>query len=139
MIELDQACFLDHAWNSGIWKGLAEHHDLILYRAASGPSPVGFLVLDCVPPDAELIRIGVRMEFRRRGIGRYLIAMALSDLAREGIRTVFLEVRKDHMAACRLYRNCGFQEIGKRRHYYHFPPADAILFSVNTQCGQRTP
>jgi [ribosomal protein S18]-alanine N-acetyltransferase len=40
---------------------------------------------------------------------------------------VFLEVRESNANARRLYEQCGFAVIGKRRRYYQHPAEDGIV------------
>ena len=41
--------------------------------------------------------------------------------------TVFLEVRAGNEAAIGLYTHSGFQEIDRRKNYYHDPEEDAVV------------
>src|SRR5690349_6164297 len=67
---------------------------------------------------AELTRIAVGPESRRRGLGRALLVEAV-ELARfEGADRMLLEVAETNEAALNLYRSAGFREISRRRGYY---------------------
>jgi RimJ/RimL family protein N-acetyltransferase len=84
-----------------------------------GEEVVGFC--DIIPnaaagfTHAARLGMGVRCEWRRRGIGRRMLDACLS-LAREaGIEKVELEVFADNAAAVRLYQSCGFSEEGLKR------------------------
>ena len=68
----------------------------------------------------ELLNIAVGPAFRGRGLGRALI-----DVLPAG--RVFLEVRESNANARRLYEQCGFAVIGKRRKYYQHPAEDGIV------------
>lgn len=68
----------------------------------------------------ELLNIAVDPAWRGRGVGRALI-----DALPAG--RVFLEVRESNANARRLYEQCGFAVIGKRRRYYQHPAEDGIV------------
>jgi ribosomal protein S18 acetylase RimI-like enzyme len=59
--------------------------------------------------------MGVRREWRRRGLGRLLLATCLGQAARAGLEKVELQVYTDNQPAVRLYKHFGFVTEGLRR------------------------
>lgn len=57
--------------------------------------------------------------FRRCGIGRMLIQAAVEWAQRNRLPGVMLETQNNNVAACRLYRTCGFEVGGFDRFLYH--------------------
>jgi ribosomal protein S18 acetylase RimI-like enzyme len=53
--------------------------------------------------------LGVAPEHRGRGLGTYLLTLALTGFSRAGLRRAFLEVTAKNADAVRLYRRCGFR------------------------------
>jgi ribosomal-protein-alanine N-acetyltransferase len=88
-----------------------------LARDAAGAA-VGFALFQLLPGEAELLRIGVVPEARRRGAARRLLAAALGALAAGGRPACHLEVRAGNLPACALYERLGFVRVGLRRAYY---------------------
>ena len=86
--------------------------------ASRGAALCGFALLQCVPPEAELLSIGVVPEARRRGVAHALLRGAAAELARGGADTMFLDVAADNAAAIALYRAHGFGDIARRARYY---------------------
>ena len=90
----------------------------------------GFLIGRTIADEAELLTLAVAPDQRRQGTGGRLMAAFLTESARAGAATAFLEVAADNAAALSLYRNHGFAEAGRRRGYYRdLPgaPVDAIV------------
>ena len=81
------------------------------------------IVLD----ELHVMNLAVRPEARRRGLGRFLLRVALACGGRDGASRALLEVRAGNAAARALYRECGFVAIGQRKQYYSDPTEDALV------------
>lgn len=81
--------------------------------------------------DADIQTIALVAEQRGRGRGRALLHALLAQAASRGASEVFLEVRADNPAAEGLYRAEGFDEIGRRPHYYQPDDVDAIVMRLD--------
>ena len=77
--------------------------------------------------EAELLKIAVAPEFRRRGTGAALLSR-LEDLCRDrGSEVMFLEVRAANAIAVGLYEMLGYARVGCRKKYYADPQDDALI------------
>lgn len=89
----------------------------------------GYIVARLVAGEAELIKIAVASEHRRRGVGSRLFAALFTHLLAEGIKYCHLEVRAGNSEAVAFYRGHDFAVSGRRAAYY--PSAtgreDAVL------------
>ncbi|MDG3137214.1 ribosomal protein S18-alanine N-acetyltransferase [Streptococcus suis] len=92
------------------------------YLAYEGQELVGFLAVQTVLDEMEILQIAVRADFQRLGIASQLMS-AVMDW--EG--DIFLEVRESNSAAQALYTRQHFTKIGKRKDYYRHPVEDAVL------------
>jgi ribosomal-protein-alanine N-acetyltransferase len=92
------------------------------YLAYEGQELVGFLAVQTVLDEMEILQIAVRADFQRLGIASQLMA-AVMDW--EG--DIFLEVRESNRAARALYTRQHFTKIGKRKDYYRQPVEDAVM------------
>lgn len=91
----------------------------------------GFILARRAPGEEELLLIGVRPDQRGRGIGRQLIELFASIAKADGAERIFLEMRANNPAES-LYRQCGFEPIGRRANYYRTldnEHLDAITFA----------
>ncbi|MFI3079363.1 ribosomal protein S18-alanine N-acetyltransferase [Streptococcus sp. 2021WUSS124] len=92
------------------------------YLAYEGQELVGFLAVQTVLDEMEILQIAVRADFQRLGIASQLMAAVMGW---DG--DIFLEVRESNSAAQALYTRQHFTKIGKRKDYYRNPVEDAVL------------
>ena len=72
----------------------------------------GLILCSRVRDDAaHITQLCVRPGQRNRGLGRFLLAHCLAELARRGARTVSLTVTESNVGARRLYERHGFQTL----------------------------
>ncbi len=92
---------------------------------------IGYIIGRKIPPEAEIYRIAVSADKRRRGVGYRLLSYGLKTEIGSGVETVFLEVRSRNTPAIALYRSYGFKEISIRKNYYQNPTDDAVIMILN--------
>ncbi len=90
-------------------------------------SVIGFFVGLTVEDEMHVNNVATHPHFRRLGVGRALLQVALDHGARRGITFAVLEVRASNEAAQTLYKNLGFRFVHRRRDYYSFPTEDAFI------------
>lgn len=122
---LHRACFAE-GWDTSSIARLISGPGGFTLIACDGRRDIGFALLQCVPPESELLSIGVVPESRRDGIGRALLARAAGDLLAVGAETMFLDVAADNQPAIALYRSRGFGDMSRRARYYR-DGVDAIV------------
>jgi ribosomal-protein-alanine N-acetyltransferase len=98
-------------------------------RADRTAAVAGYAAWRVIADEVEILSLAVRPEWRRRGLGRWLVSLALSLATRRGARIAFLEVRAGNTAARQLYSALGFREAGRRSRYYHDPVEDAMVLT----------
>lgn len=87
---------------------------------------LGYVLFSLIT-EAEIYRIAVRPDMRRKGLGRSLLGEVERLLQELGCESIFLEVRDTNEAAVSLYSSEGFREIYRRRAYYRDPVCDALI------------
>lgn len=88
-----------------------------LYVGRLEEKVIGYVVFYLNFDEGHIMNIAVAADYRRRGVGRYLLASAL-EIIKESATEVFLEVAVNNSAALELYREFGFEIYGKRKRYY---------------------
>lgn len=94
------------------------HTHVLHWVAESGDEVVGELLAHHLPlpepGDGEVLlyAIGVRTAWRRRGVGRALVAVMTAWMAEHGVRTAW--VLADNPGAERFYAACGFTRGGEQ-------------------------
>lgn len=141
VLEMEKAIF-SKPWTREMFIGEFSGHDAIV--ATVDGEIVAYLCGWKVLDEYQITNIGVREDFRRRGIGRFLMEVIIDARAKglslaHGIEfrepeppcdVVFLEVRRSNQSARALYRNMGFRDIGVRKGYYTLPREDAVVMAL---------
>ena len=127
--SLDKDCFGKAAWDQSTWRKMFEHRDLFVVLVEQDNLLEGYCLVSQVLDEAELLKIGVWYNLRRKGKGRELFQQAVTELATRNFRKLHLEVRSDNYPALQFYRRLGFKQTGFRANYYANPECDALLFS----------
>jgi ribosomal-protein-alanine N-acetyltransferase len=95
----------------------------------------GYCIMSTGASEAHVLNLCIAQGYRRRGLGKRLLAHMLELAKQRKVGTVFLEVRPSNKAAIALYDKMGFNEIGTRLDYY---PAkvgreDAIILAKSLE------
>jgi [ribosomal protein S18]-alanine N-acetyltransferase len=137
--DLDQVQEIDRQSFSLPWPGQSYAYELkentasLCFVVEEDEHPgkiVGMLVAWMLLDEVHIATIAVRPEYRRLGIGRNLVKTALRAAVDRGAISATLEVRAGNTAAQELYRDFGFEEVGRRSGYYKDNAEDALIMSV---------
>lgn len=89
----------------------------------------GYLMAWRVHDELHILNLAVAGRHRRRGVAAALMAAAMDDGARAGLRVVTLEVRVGNGGARAFYEQLGFHEDGIRPGYYADTGEDALIMT----------
>ncbi|MET1026796.1 MAG: GNAT family N-acetyltransferase [Dongiaceae bacterium] len=98
--------------------------------------PLGFVLTRSVLDEMEIILLAIRPDHRGQGLGRSLAESVIDQAAKASMRTLFLEYAAPNLAAGRLYRRVGFEQVGLRRNYYRGArgsAADAVTMRLELE------
>ncbi len=125
---LEQLCF-SQPWSQ---KALEEElsNPLATWLVATdGGRLLGYAGMHRVLDEASVTNVAVDPAYRRKGVAKALLHELEDICRREGAAFLTLEVRASNQNAINLYRSLGFEEVGRRRHYYTHPTEDALLLT----------
>lgn len=98
----------------------------------AGPAPAGFVLARALAGECEILSLGVAADWRRRGVARALLRVAMDRAGEAGATRTLLEVAEDNEAARALYGAEGFTLVNRRPGYYSRPcgvRAAALVFA----------
>ena len=78
----------------------------------------GFICFRILGEESELFNLGIHPEYRRRGLGRALVAFYLDFCDQRRVKTFYLETAVSCPSTIRLYRSFGFNVLAVRPGYY---------------------
>ena len=127
VVALEQRAFTD-PWSAQSFLDALDNAAVYFACARSDDAQIiGYVVAWFAADEAEIANLAVAPAGWGAGIGRSLLDAALNEGIDRGAAAVFLEVRDSNNRARRLYRSCGFVEVGRRRGYYRRPHEDAVV------------
>ena len=90
-------------------------------------SIIGFAGLWLMVDEAHITTIAMHPDYRRRGLGEFLLVSLIEIAYNINARWVTLEVRVTNRNAQNLYHKYGFREAGLRHRYYSDNQEDALI------------
>jgi ribosomal protein S18 acetylase RimI-like enzyme len=108
LYHLDQICFGRLAWPYDAWLEVVAEPDWMTMVLCHGIDIVASSVILPKLPMTHLASIGVAPEFRRRGLGKFLLHNAIHRARGWGAQWLVLEVDVDNFIARHCYRDEGF-------------------------------
>ncbi len=96
-----------------------------LYIALYRSQPAGCVALRKIDDNiCEMKRLYVRLQFRKKGIGRALAIAIIEEAQRLGYRSMRLDTVPSMREAITIYRSLGFKYIGP----YRYNPIEGAIF-----------
>ena len=97
--------------------------------AYDGTEVIGFLAVQENLFEAEVLQIAVLPSYQGQKIATALFDFLPAD------KEIFLEVRESNRPALLFYKKEKFEEIARRKAYYHAPMEDAIIMKREVDEG----
>ena len=128
ILAIERQCHA-YPWSEEIFRDeMATPHSR-LWVCVEGQEIAGFLCWWTISGEIEIQNVATALRYRRKGVGRCLLAAVLDAARTEGISRALLEVRVGNLGAINLYREFGFTDCGRRRCYYP-DGEDALLMEL---------
>lgn len=127
--ELERSCF-SHPWSEEMLRQeLWNDAGAVIVAEGEDGTVLGYAGLQTVLDEGYLNNVAVDPRFRRQGVAEALME-ALIRFGRAKLAFLTLEVRASNAPAIGLYGKAGFEQVGRRKHYYDDPKEDAILMTL---------
>ena len=123
---LEKACFTTPWSENSVRAELTNPLSLWLVAVDHG-HVVGYVGSQSVMDEADMMNVAVSDAYRRQGIARKLVEALITALDARGVHSLTLEVRASNEPAKQLYRQIGFEQVGRRPNYYRNPKEDALI------------
>lgn len=111
-------------WLKEVYMKLIEKDNVFVYGAKADNRLVGFILIMDMIDVLEVIRIAIKKEYRRQGMGEDILREFISDSDKD----IFLEVRTSNEKAIKLYKKIGFELLNIRKNYYKDTNESALIF-----------
>ena len=126
---LEKTCF-SHPWSEELLRqALWNEAAAIVVAEGEDGTVLGYAGVSTVLDEGYIDNVAVDPRFRRQGVADELVA-ALARFGRAKLAFLTLEVRASNAPAIALYAKHGFQQAGRRKHYYDDPREDAIIMTL---------
>lgn len=135
LAALHATCF-DDPWDAALVGRILGSPTGFGVLAREGHAVVGFALCRIAVDEGEVLTLCVAASARRRGVGRTLLRAAVEGGARRGLRSLYLEVAENNIAARALYSGFGFDPVGRRSGYYRDASGLAVD-ALTLRYGQR--
>ena len=132
LAQLERLSFSEPWSPASLAQELGRPDNLILVTGelSTAPGIDAYVIHRLVGSDAELLRLAVLPDSRRKGLGSSLLSHSFSGLAARGAIRCLLEVRADNQAAIGLYRRFSPRLLSTRAGYYR-DGCDALILSID--------
>lgn len=132
LIKIEKSSFAD-PWTEGMLASELTANGAIFRAFVFEEKVLGFCIAHIVHDECEIYNIVSDKNFRQQGIGKALIDDMIDCVKKQGVATIYLEVRSKNEVAISLYRKVGFECCGLRRGYYSSPKDDAVLMKLRLE------
>ncbi|HIT70648.1 MAG TPA: ribosomal protein S18-alanine N-acetyltransferase [Candidatus Scatovivens faecipullorum] len=109
----------DEFWTPSILKSELESKNSKYIVALKGKEVVGFAGIIILPDGTEVTNIVTKKVERKKGIGKLLLDKLINMTITEKKEVISLEVNEKNIIAINLYKNFGFEKVGRRKKYYN--------------------
>lgn len=117
LAAMEQICFSD-AWTAETLAEEMAREGFVGLLAEENDAAIGFAYGNALFENAELYKIAVLPDCRKKGVGKALLDAFTDAVKAMDARQIFLEVRVGNVAARALYAGQGFVVNRVRRRYY---------------------
>lgn len=117
----------DDFWNLQTLQQEIEASNTYYIVAKYNNQVIGFAGIKITLDSADIMNIVVKKDFRKKGVGTFLVENLIKKCDNLNISKLFLEVNEENIYAINLYSKLGFKQISIRKNYYKDKSAKIML------------
>ena len=135
IMEMDFLCFTS-PWNEKDYREMQKQPSFNNWLLKNlDVCALGMLVFQSIPPELEILRLGVHPDWRKQGLAGFMMTHLETHAKSDKIESIWLEVHEDNKSAISLYNKLAYKETYRRKNYFRNPSGDALLFKKLLKCG----
>jgi ribosomal-protein-alanine N-acetyltransferase len=129
IVAIESRVFPD-PWNRNMFLEELLHPHADSFKATVNQNLAGYIFLHRILDEWALLNLAVAEGWRRQGVATALLnhVMRLAKIRR--CYRITLEVSEKNPPAIALYKKFGFRQVGRRRGYYQYNQADALVVEL---------
>ena len=113
-------------WSKQQWADEFKKKDINVFVLLLANLVIGICVFQVVLDEAQINYFVIDKNFRKRGLGSYLMRYLIEQCKNLNINKLLLEVSRSNFTAEHFYDRFNFSTVGVRRNYYK-DGSDALL------------
>ncbi len=128
---VDEQCFDagSERYSKNSFEGELAEKSKKYFVALYGNLVIGYIGLQTLGDDLNLLKIAVLPQYQKLGVGFKLMEMSFEYRNEQNIHDYFLEVREDNKKAIKLYQKFGFKTQSVREKYYDDGTNALVMFA----------
>ncbi len=131
IVSLEEATFGTSLGYSFLKQELLENDFSRIYVIENESMIIGCISYRVVDDKAELLNFLIKDGYRSMGYGKEVFDFVLSELRKDAVKTLILEVRVSNENAIKFYQKYGFIEVLTIANYYQTEDGKVLLLEVN--------
>ena len=118
ILAMEKECFGAQAWTREMVINDFERRSSYILCRSDQDEYIGYLCILELDTECEILRLGVRKNFRKQGYAKSLLEFLFDHCINTKKEKIYLEVSSENAVAIKLYENLGFNCINIRKNYY---------------------
>lgn len=117
VLEIERAAY-EFPWSEGVFRDCMRVGYRCLAAVDLSGEILGYGLLSVAAGEAHILNVCVAPPHRRQGVATLILEHMAGIAHGEHADSLLLEVRPSNVAALSLYRDLGFEAVGRRKRYY---------------------
>jgi ribosomal-protein-alanine N-acetyltransferase len=132
LMELEQKLYSDMSYPFFVFRQMLETQGSHFFVVPGRDGAIIAYALAATSKESQtawLLSVGVRADWRSRGIGRRITQHAVDSLKESGVKKILLSVEPDNVTAINLYKTLSFSALRTATDYFG-PTEDRLIMEA---------